>query len=377
MPRLNPAYQSTVFFLMAKGGKTPVGSGVMIGVEGSSRLVLHRYAVTALHATKSAYSIRVNTMDGKSRNIPIDPIQWRALHGVEDLAAIEINELVRDDDEIAYIPPEAFITKEFIKDVELGIGEDGFMLGLFTGQRGRTKNLVAARFGNVSLLADEAEPIKQKETGITSPCHIFDMRSRPGFSGSAVYVYRTPTADLRDIEGKAKRDREREKAVGRSGALGANVTGTLTISAPTELSQHHDWLLDLDAKNNAFVMLLGIHVGQFQEHITVNKIKKPKPARKESEYDIKDGDTIGFPGSMTIVVPAWQILLLLTEDKELIRLRQAREDKFRKMEQEDGGAFVSESETAIQAAPETDNPSHKEDFRSLLGAAARSNKPAS
>jgi hypothetical protein len=37
----------------------------------------------------------------------------------------------------------------------------------------------------------------------------------------------------------------------------------------------------------------------------------------------------------------------------------------------------SDPEIEILAEPESDNPSHKEDFRRLLGAAAKGNKPAS
>src|ERR1700730_10815269 len=56
--------------------------------------------------------------------------------------------------------------------------------------------MIAARFGNISLLASDDAPIEQPNQQ-RRPSHIFDMRSRPGFSGSPVFVYRTPSGDLR------------------------------------------------------------------------------------------------------------------------------------------------------------------------------------
>ena len=54
------------------------------------------------------------------------------------------------------------------------------MLGLFAEQPGEKQNFIAARFGNISLLAHDDAPLEQPN-GYKRPSHIFDMRFRPGF----------------------------------------------------------------------------------------------------------------------------------------------------------------------------------------------------
>jgi hypothetical protein len=164
----------------------------------------------------------------------------------------------------------------------IGIGEDGFMLGLFMEYPGAARNAVAARFGNVSMLARDDLPIESEFR--TRPCHLFDMRSRPGFSGSPVFVYRTPTADLRNLH-----------------------RPTFNINRNSRGS--------LDARENTFIRLLGIHIGQFHDRVKVRKVKSPK-----SEPD----EIFTIPNSMAIVVPAWSILALL-DHNVFVEQREARE----------------------------------------------------
>ena len=126
-----------------------------------------------------------NTKGGNSRPIELEPTDWTTVDW-EDIAAVDITDrLLRGKDDISYIPRDMLVTEEFIKNSNLGLGEDGFMLGLFTSHPGEQKNMIASRFGNIALLADSGEPIwhGMKKTGpsYTTACHIFDLRSRPGF----------------------------------------------------------------------------------------------------------------------------------------------------------------------------------------------------
>jgi hypothetical protein len=174
----------------------------------------------------------------------------------------------------------------FINDAGLSLGEDGFMLGLFTGQPGLYFNLPSARFGNLSQLANFAHPIEQGH-GITRPSHIFDMHSRPGFSGSPVFIFRTPLSDLTNIQ----------------------EDGTYVLDLGDFTSTKHD----------AFVKLLGIHSGQFIENAETKKAEAGRP--------ITEGDKLRLQSSMTIIVPAWAINELL-DVPALKEQREMREKKF-------------------------------------------------
>ena len=60
----------------------------------------------------------------------------------------------------------------------------------------------------------------------------------------------------------------------------------------------------MEIENNTFLMILGIHAGQYPETIKAVKVKK---VQGEKDDLIRDGDWIKIPSSMTVVVPAWEI----------------------------------------------------------------------
>jgi hypothetical protein len=282
--------------------------------------VTHFYAVTAAHVLTAGSNIRINDRFGKSRMLKIGPEKWTALYGIEDIVAIDITDrLDLRRREYSYVPHEMLATRDFVSRVELGVGEDGFMLGLFASHPGKNKNMFAARFGNLSMLADDNEPISQGN-GITSPCHVFDMHSRPGFSGSPIFIYRTPESDLRDIRGRIKREHER---LNQQTLAFANDP---MWAAMWERS--NSWLLEMDRQHNIFLVLLGIHVGQFHEKITARKDPASR-AGAEADNTFRDGDKIFIAGSMTTVVPAWQIEKLLLEP-DLLEKRRLRKDAISK-----------------------------------------------
>jgi hypothetical protein len=293
MPRFHPQLTTTVFYLYGRNQKGeldgPWGTGVFVlkkaRVQGEPN---HVYAVTAYHVavTSGASSIRINALDGaqslKPEFIEKDPAEWHFLPGGDDIAAIDVtDEFDGPHSWIRGVPETDFVTPAFIEDASISLGEDGFMLGLFTGQPGEKFNLPAARFGNLSLLANFPHPIEQGH-GIARPSHIFDMHSRPGFSGSPVFVYRTPFTDLSDIT--------------EDGILQMNP------------NQPH----------LAFVKLLGIHSGQFVERIEARKTEVGVP--------IVEGDKLRLQSSMTIIVPAWSIGELL-DSPALKEQREMRERK--------------------------------------------------
>jgi hypothetical protein len=269
-----------------------------------------------------------------------------------------------DKDEFSFIPASWWGGRDFIQHVSLGAGEDGFMLGLFKDHPGKDRNIVAARFGNLSMVASEEAPIKQPN-GSVRPSHIFDMRSRGGFSGSPVFVYRTPEGDLREVDFGVRRRTTRAPDVSDFGGRGP-MRG---------ISHQLQWQFEHDMENNMFVSLLGIHAGQYPEPVTARKIKRAKSAGEADA--ILDGDKLEIPGGMTIVVPMWEVYDLLNLGV-FVRQRKAREAGGTEGEAiAESVDILEEVGTEAEVEPATDNPFHKEDFTRLLGAAARSSKSAS
>jgi hypothetical protein len=378
MPRLNPSFEQAVFFLYGTDPETgkrvgPNGTGVLIGLPATTGgwYLTHFYALTCQHVAPPGNSIiRINTKDGKSRLIETHPDDWQWIPGHDDLAALDVTDwLDIERDSYSAIPSHLLVTKEFVARDEVEIGEDGFMLGLFADLPGKIRNLVAARFGNISLLADDETPIVQPNKS-RRPSHLFDMRSRPGFSGSPVFVYRTPGGDLRYAT-----ERGRDKAfrrysrrsqysfVGPGGDFGYEVI---------DHSPMHDMQDDHETADNTFLMLLGIHAGQYYDRV---KAFKGGGAPGESDNVVRDGDEMRIPNSMAIVVPSWEILTLLNEPT-FAEQRQKREEIMAKKKNEaEPEAIDSVSESTSSSPPATDaNPTHREDFMRLVGAAAR--KPA-
>lgn len=361
MPRLNSRFARCVFFLFARDPKTgdlknrPAGTGVLVGFEGAH--ALHLYAVTAAHvAPQGASVIRINTVDGKSRTIELHPDDWMTPTSGADVAAVDITEEIQPEtDNISYIQPRLFVEKPFIEQVELGIGNDGFMLGLYANHPGKDYNRIAAKFGNISLMADDNDPISIKDRP-KRPAHLFDIRSRGGFSGSPVFVYRTPDGDLRDINVDGSRRR-------------TTVSPTLVIAeAPRGGSDTTDWGIEYDTENNIFLRLLGIHSSQYPERAKARKHQGAGAELDDSEEAdfISDGDHIWIESGTTVVVPAWEIRELLNR-KEFVERREKREALMERQKQD---APVPEMENEEPERPAiAGDEQHKERFTALLDAA--------
>lgn len=297
MPRFRPEILLTAFYLYRRDKSTgelrgPCGTGVFVARASGILDHPHVYAVTAHHVAVSggASIIRLNSRDPtapigarlNARFLHYEPYEWQFIPGGDDIAAVDLTGKIGDQyDFVRAADEKDFVTIEFMNNVKLGAGDDGFMLGLFSSNPGVKYNLPAVRFGNISQLADAIHPIKQGND-IARPSHVFDMHSRPGYSGSPVFVYRTPGNDMMAID------------------------------------EHGDFHIDHNASDNAFIKLLGIHSGQFLERMVTEKAEAHGPE------PIVEGDKLVVQSSMTIVVPAWNISKLL-DLQVFADLREMRE----------------------------------------------------
>lgn len=336
MPKLKPNILDSVFYLYRINPKTgkrtgPHGSGFIFGRRSKVLpRMKHYYAISNWHLTNDlgASIVRLNTADGKSRYIDFAPEDWHFAPRGDDLSAVDISDHEQLADQVTHFAEEGSVTQELMARFEIGVGEDAFMMGLFADQHGGERNTPAARFGNVSLLASDNALIEQPN-GIMRPSHLVDMRSRTGFSGSPVSVYRIPTDDLSTLNDKP---------------------GPLPLPG------------EFRPGNAKFIALFGVHCGQFYDAVEARK-SPPKRTERESN-PIQEGDKLYIQSGMTIVVPAWRISELL--DQEVFEMaRKKREEQSQEWQRK----IMGEADADPPATDE--NPNAREDFTSLLGAAAR------
>jgi hypothetical protein len=357
MPKIGFGLGASVFFLFGRDAKTgevvgPHGTGTFIGRR--SKAVpnrWHTYAVTNWHvACRGSSIIGINTHDGYRRLMEFDPSEWLFTNSGDDLAAVNVNGQEDLNDNVTCLDESALATHDIIKEFEISPGEEAFMCGLFLNHHSGSiwedsaHNVPAFRFGNVSMMADGFAPV-EVETGAKRPCFLVDMRSRTGFSGSPVFIYRTIGSDLTQIPIGWGADR---------------------WNHPRFQAQTHAALRPqiLHAKNT-FVGVLGIHCGQFWD--TVKAFKSMSHSEQVGD-NVRDGDELDIQGSMNIVAPAWCISELLNLE-EFEMARRKRDEKFL---QDDRRAPRAESAASDATPQSTDaNPNHREDFNSLVGEAAQ------
>jgi hypothetical protein len=266
--------------------------------------------------------IRNNTRDGEGRLVCKEPGAWVRDPQGDDLAIADLtDDLNVDTDEIVDVSERSFCTEKLIRDHHFGLGEDVFMIGMFANDDLSDRNHPVARFGNLGRLAHPEILIKQK-TGSSRPCHLVDMRSRTGFSGSPVFVYRYDDHVA------------------------------LSITDPNK----EGW------GNGRCMFLLGVHCGQYNEGIEARKMV---PVHQAVGDPIVEGDTLKSPAAMNTVVPVWRITEMLDMDK-FAKIRTARE----KSRQQEALTHPSAEATAAEESSDS-NPEHREAFNHLLGAAAK------
>lgn len=111
------------------------------------------------------------------------------------------------------------------------------------------------------------------EDSFWQPSYLNDMRSRSGFSGSPVWVWRIPSddMDMGDVDGHFPE----RPSIGME---------------------------------RRFLRLLGVHCAQFREEVEITEISSENK-RSKAGYKLE------IASSMTIVVPAWDITTLLDSPK--------------------------------------------------------------
>jgi hypothetical protein len=257
----------------------------------------HIYAVTNRHVAEKYANIRINFSETSIQYWEYDPSDW-VFSSTDDLAVLDVTDQIEfsEDRGIPYLRPIEFVSERFFvsekfrDDHNIGVGDETIMLGLLTQHDGGKLNLPVARFGNIAAEPNSLTPVQLgRWDRSASPAWLNDCRSRGGFSGSPVWIWRSQYDDMNLYNGPGLPD-------------------------------------SLFAKNQpasySFLALLGCHRGQFREDTTIYA----KGEASDPKRPLKSGDDIELASAMTIVVPAWEISTTL-DHSELKAQRDERDKR--------------------------------------------------
>jgi hypothetical protein len=283
--------------------------------------------VTCRHVAKSLsryerFYIRANTWGTQSYTLPAGKIEW-AYHPDEtvDLAATQFILPSHTFDAIYYrLESGTTVLGEEARS-RVFCGEPISLIGLFRLHPGKERNISFVHTGNVAVLPDSKEriPIIDRMTGqpVEAEVYLVEAQTLDGLSGSPAFVHEL--IDLDDI--------------------------TLEKVSPV-------W--SIHPKAFGVVRLLGLYIGSWDG----------EPGRILAEDRNLHGNK-RVPVGVGIVVPADRILELVREHPLL--KKQHKEYTTAVLAQR-----AASQDSAIPDPPTGDaNPKHREDFNSLVGAAAR------
>lgn len=174
------------------------------------------YAVTARHILNNIKKVsddgkvhfRLNTKGGKIKFIETDLKHWK-FHPTDpsvDVAVLPWAPPFRDFDvkviqsdtfalgKVSYIKDHGVLAPEHRANVEIGVGEDVFITGLFIERLGTNRNIPIVRVGNIAAMA--GEPIQTPFGEVV--VHLIEARSTGGLSGSPVFVNLGPIRKVGD-----------------------------------------------------------------------------------------------------------------------------------------------------------------------------------
>jgi hypothetical protein len=357
LPRIADKYLHCVVYLYpsavaADDGADAGGSGFLVGVptEGLRQNFWMLYAVTNKHVIKSSPVLRMNTVDGKKTVLPTTRKNWVVHPAGDDIAACAIS-LDPKEYKFHHVPRSDFLSKEIVGTYRIGPGDETFMIGRFINHEGKQLNLPTVRFGNIGQMP--WEPIKQRD-GFEQESFLVETRSIGGYSGSPIFVHIPILTDREDVVDWSPppilvamgTPRDSSRFYGPTGPVGG------------ALRSHGPWLLGIDycyMNNWTFVC-----------RENGEPVNPGNPAAMQ----------VAANTGMAAAVPAWKLAELLDSGP----LADHRRDVERQvMEYEAKNPPVAtltdmgrpSDADGISQPPDEANPSHREDFTSLLNAAAR------
>jgi hypothetical protein len=343
--RIDDNYRKCVVFFgyedstPGKGGIFCIGTGFLIWYDGAG------YLVTVKHISHqlgdNPFLIRINRRDGSAENVNVDNAGWLE-HPDEsvDAAATPVVIPRLSDYDVLYLDAAREVTLDRHLPLEnIGVGNLTYTIGLFSFLSGEKRNLPVCHHGNIALLpSDEKIPCvdwtdSTEKRRVYLEAYLVESQSLSGLSGSPVFVRPEIFVDL----------------------------GGKFEYADAELRELRKDEPRLMAGPRTQLRLLGLWQGAWEA---------PPDDFRAIQAGARPGNKV--PLGMGVVIPANRIV-------EVLEMPNAKAQRARAK----GGASPASTPQSIRrpkhanddssaALRATDaNPTHREDFTRLLGAAAR------
>src|SRR5947209_14045976 len=179
MPEIREELIRSIVTLHISG--RPVGTAFVIRHIEDDMISKSYYLITCQHCVTKEVVARF----ASGFSLIVHSSEWRTSTHKDDVAALDVTDVVANDGEIGSLD---YGIAQRHAEPFFGVGVDLYMLGLLVDEKDVGTNLPRARFGNLSAVADE-RVLHRQGNGQERPCHLGDMRSRTGFSGSPVIGY--------------------------------------------------------------------------------------------------------------------------------------------------------------------------------------------
>jgi hypothetical protein len=296
-------------------------------------LVTAEHVVNAMHQKGMELHCRINLKDGKTAVIPLTGKWW--FHPPSD----NPSDLQTD---VAVMPfglrPD-LVDHEYISLTDTAphvdriarLGEEVFLMGLFKSHYGQRRNIPIVRIGNIAALP--AEPVETSYCGPVD-AYLVEVRSIAGLSGSPVF---------KNAEGKMPWPKREP----------------LPVSAADRANREQRRREEIDWFDWHFVGLVHGHfdVKNFTEDHAVDDA-----ATMRNEVNT----------GIAIVIPAQKVIETIFQF-ELQREQWEIATNAQKQHAATADVAVADESGAPASATKADeaNPDHREDFKSLLSAAAK------
>ena len=304
-------------------GFAPDGTGFFVAVHDDG--LTFGYLVTAAHVVAGGASVvRLNLKDGGSRTFSAPKNEWIFNSNPKiDICALPTTISPLDDDdphEILFINiASTALRGDNFRRSGLSLGDSVFIAGLFAPRGGEKRNIPIVRMASVAALPEE--PLWPQPT----PAYLIETKSLGGTSGAPVFFDPTRSPLIRPVE---------PPIIG----IGSQEGPTVRIV----------WM-----PYSFLGMVIGSHAGDYRTDFK---------GLGQSEFDIQ------FNAGISVVMTATDVLDFLEGDPSM---KAQRQTEIEKKKADIGYRPSSASKGGAPSVNATDNHQHKEDFTSLLNAAAK------
>ena len=320
MPRVDDQYLDCVIYLYrshedARVGERVGGSGFLVSlshpsIPGTGGFV---YAVTNRHVIEEGFPVvRINMHNGPPDVVPFSKASW-VLSETDDLAIRIMPKMDTQKYKYRSAKYSDLLTKEKAEALDIGPGDDVFVVGRFINHEGIEKNAPTYRFGQIAQSPGDKVVYEICGKHHEQESYLMDIKSIGGYSGSPVWL---------NEPAYIQRPRAKEKIDKR-------------------------WVIGVDWG----------HILYWQ------------PLYGQNRKPIQGGGLVRVNTGIAGVVPAWKLIDLLERDD----VKEFREQEVAAYKAAQVVASPDTDSTNIKATTDA-NPNHKEDFTALLGAAARKQK---